>query len=119
MAASVALFVSGEVALVDAPRRLSFLARVWHCALVPMLGMESVIDLAAETVGAMKPWTRAYEDISSKPLRAVVARGSAAIRSEVIVTVGALRGDTDTDADLRLCFRGAYHETASRHGSQN
>ena len=65
--------------------------------------METVIYMARELLGAMKPRASANEDASGEPFRAVVACGSTIIRSDVIVTVRAVRGNADLDADLRLC----------------
>src|SRR5580700_1268075 len=104
MAASVSFFVPSEVGFVDTSRRFSFLTRLRQCAFISVLWMVSGIDVAAEIARAMKPWTRTYEDIARKPLRAVVSRRRAAIGGDVIVTVGTFRGDTNSDADLRLCI---------------
>ena len=93
MPTPVALFVAGEMCLIDTPRRLRLLAGIWHRALVPMLRVVGIIDVTAEIAGAMKPRTRAYKHIPGKPLWAVVAGRSAAIRSHVVITVGT-RGAT-------------------------
>jgi hypothetical protein len=87
VAAAIALLVSGEVALIDPLCRIGFLAAARHRALVAIIGMEVSVDVATKAAGAMKPWARADEHVASKPLRAIVAGGSAAIRSGVIVTV--------------------------------
>jgi hypothetical protein len=67
-----------------------------------MVRVESVIHMADEIAAAMKPRPSANEDAAAKPLRTVVTSGSAGIRSDVIVTIGTLRSDSDFDADLSL-----------------
>jgi hypothetical protein len=103
---------------VDALGPLGPLSTVWHCALITMLRMESVVYLATEFAGAMKPRAGANEDLPVKPFWAVVARGSTPIRSGVIVAVGTFRGDTDVDAELSLCFRDACREAAPSNCGQ-
>ena len=88
VAAAITLFVSGEVALIDPLRRIGFLAPARHRALVAIIGMEVSVDVATKVAGAMKPRARADEHAASEPLRAIVAGGSTAIRSGVIVAVG-------------------------------
>jgi hypothetical protein len=116
--ASITLFVSLEMLFIDALGRLGPLPTVWHCAPITMLWMESVIYVATELAGAMKPRSGANEDLPIKPFWAVVAGGSTPVRSGVIIAVGTLRGDTDVDADLSLCFRGAYREAAPSNRTQ-
>src|ERR1700719_895757 len=119
VATSIPFFISLEVGAVDALRRLGLLATIWQCALVTMLWMVTIVDVAPEFAGAMKPRARANEDFAIKPFRAVIARGSAVIRSGVVVTIGTFRGDTDIDADLRLGFRGAGRDTHSGNCGQH
>jgi hypothetical protein len=79
--------------------------------------METVIYMAREILGAMKPRASANEDASVKPLRAVVACGSTVIRSDVIVTIRAVRGDADLDADLTLCVGWGCREADATNGA--
>src|ERR1700691_808006 len=58
VAAAIALFVSGEVALIDPLRRIGFLASFRHRALVAIIGMQVSIDVATKVAGAMKPRAR-------------------------------------------------------------
>src|SRR5208283_207609 len=104
VAASIARLVALEMRAIDALGRLSFLAAFWCRAIIAVLRMETVIHVALEFVGAMKPRASANEDFATKPFRAVVAGGSTVIRSDVIVTVGAIRSHADDDVDLSLCF---------------
>jgi len=89
---SVPLFVSPKVASIDALGRLALLARPWQCARVTVVWMVGVVYAAAKFARPVKPRTRADEDVPVEPLRAVVARGSTAIRSDVIVPIGAKSG---------------------------
>jgi hypothetical protein len=105
VAPSVALFISFEMGLVYAPRRLWLLAAVWHWALIAVFWMEGIIDVAMKAFGAMKPRTSANKDTTSEPLRTVVPGWRTAIWSDVVVTVGTFRCNTKADADLRLSSR--------------
>jgi hypothetical protein len=104
VATSIAFFVSFEVGAIDPLCRLGFLATVWLGALVALLWVEAVIYVASELGLPMKPRAGADEDIPSKPLRPVIARRRTVIRSDVIVTIGALRSYPDLNADLSLRF---------------
>jgi hypothetical protein len=81
--------------------------------------METVIYVALEVTGAMKPWTGAYEDVSRKPLRTVVAGGSTGIRSGVIVAIGTFGSYSDGDVGLSLRFGGRSREADSSNSSQH
>jgi hypothetical protein len=111
MTASITLFVSLEMVFVHALRRLGALATAWHCALVTMVGMESVIYISAEIAGTMKPRAGANEDRPIKPLWAIVAGRSTVIGSDVIVAVGTFGSYADIDADLSVCARTRCRET--------
>jgi len=87
VATAVALFVSGEVALIDPLRRIGFLAPFRHRTLIAIIWMQVPVDVATKVAGAMKPRARADEYVAPKPFRAIVAGGSTAIRGGVIVTV--------------------------------
>jgi hypothetical protein len=113
VAASIAHFVPFEVRAIHTLGRLGFLAALRHRALVAVLRMVAVIDVALELISAMKPRAGANEDFSVKPFRTVVAGGGAVIRSDVIITIGAFRGYPDVEADLSLCLWGGSHETDS------
>ena len=62
-------------------------ANFWHRPLIAVLWVESVIDVALEVGGAMKPGAGTDENAAIEPFRPVVAVGNAVIRSIVIVTV--------------------------------
>jgi hypothetical protein len=65
----------------------------------------------------MKPRASANESVPVKPLRPVVAGGSTGIRSDVIVTIGTVRGYADFDRDLSLCLGGGSDEADSSNSS--
>ena len=105
MAASIAHFVSFEVGdLIDVLIRIGFLTTGWPGAVIAVLGMETVIYMAAKTFRAMEPRTDANENATREPLRAIVAVGGAVVWRNVIVTVGTIRRNSDIDADLSLRF---------------
>jgi hypothetical protein len=62
--------------------------------------MEAVVHVTPEIAGAMKPRAGADENVTAEPFRSVITGGSACIRSDIIVAVGAFRGYADCDADL-------------------
>src|ERR1700722_19793939 len=78
--------------------------------------MKTVVYVAVEVVGAMKPWTGTDKDAARKPFWTVVAIGSAAIRSGIVVAVGTIRrgSDVHTHADLRVCFGSRQREANSK-----
>jgi len=88
VATSIPSFVSTEVRTIDTLRRLRFLASFWSWTLIAVLRMETVIYVALEVAGAVKPWASANEAVAVKPLRTVIASGGTVIRSDVIVTIG-------------------------------
>jgi hypothetical protein len=110
VAPAVSLFVTFEVGLVHAPRRLGLLAAVRHCALIAVIWMEGIIDVAMEAFGAMKPRTSAYKDAAREPLRTVISGGRTAIRSGVVVAVRTFRCNTKADADLCISSRDECRE---------
>ena len=67
--------------------RRGFVANLGPGAVIAVLWVESVIDVALEVGGAMKPGAGTDENAAIEPFRPVVAVGNAVIRSIVIVTV--------------------------------
>ena len=96
---------------------IGFFTTSWPRAVIPMFGMEMVIYVAVEACRAVKPGAGANEDSAGKPLRAVVAVGSAVIRRDVIVPVGTFRRDADVDLHLSLCFGSSDREADCRNSS--
>ena len=118
VAAAVAHFVSFEVGdFINALVRLRAIARMWHWAVIAVIRIETVIYVAVELGGAVKPGANANENPARKPFRAVVAVGSTRVRSVVIVAVRASGLDPNGDADLGICFRsGDREEDSSNSG---
>jgi hypothetical protein len=118
VAATIAHFVAFEVGnVIDTLVGFGFFAAGWSWAAITVLGMEAVIYMAAEAFGAVKPRAHANEDAAAKPLRAVVAVGSAIIGRDVIVAIGTLRRDSDLDAYPRLCVGGGYRKADGSNSS--
>jgi hypothetical protein len=117
VAASIAYFVSLEVSAIDAFCRFGFLARFRRGAGIAVVRMETVVDVALEFVSAMKPRAGANEAVAVEPLGTVVASGSATVRSDVIVPVGAIGRYSDFDADLSFRFGSGSGDADSSNGS--
>jgi hypothetical protein len=117
VAPSVPHFVSFEVRTIDTLCRLGFLASFWQLALIAMLRMETVIYVALEVARAMKPRAGANEGVPGKPFWTVVSSGGTAIRSDIIVPIGTIRGYSDFDADLSLCYGSGSGEADSNNSS--
>jgi hypothetical protein len=116
--ASITHFVPFEVGnLIETLSRLGFVATVWLWALIAVLRMETVIYVALEVVSAMKPRASANEDATRKPFRSVVAVGGAVVWSDIIITVGTFRRDSDVDGYLSLCFGSSCHEADRSNSS--
>jgi len=119
VATSIARFVSLEVRTIDTLCRLGFLASFWRWAFIAVLWVETVVHVAPEIAGAMKPRASADEDLPAKPFRTVVAGGSTVIRSDVIVAIGTIRSHADGDGDLSFCFGSGSREAESGNSSQH
>jgi hypothetical protein len=103
---TIADFISLKVSnLIDRLRRLGSVANPRHWTFIAVVRMKMVVHVALERVRTMKPRASTDEDTTRKPFWAVVAVRSTAIRSGVIVTVRAVRGDTNVDGDLSLYLR--------------
>lgn len=102
VATSVARFIAVEVVKRHsaARREGTMIAVVW---VIP------VIYVAVETMRAMEPWASAKEDAASKPIRTVVAVGSAVVRRVVEIAVRAdwRRTKVDTDGYLSAVCAGS------------
>jgi hypothetical protein len=105
MTAAVAVvnLVSVEVPGRAVPPLSRPVAVMWVFAVVAVIRMVMVVNIAMEMLGTVKPWAGTDEDAICEPLGTVVAVGSAAIWRGIVVTVGTSRGHADTDADLRVC----------------
>src|SRR5580693_9139267 len=99
MAASVPHFVPFEMRGIDTSCRFRPLTHLGHGALIAVIRMETVIDVAVEMFVAMKPRANADEDAVVQPFRSVITGRSTGIRSDVIVAVRTLGSYADVDAD--------------------
>jgi hypothetical protein len=79
--------------------------------------MQTVIYVALKLTSPMKPWASANEAVPIKPFWTIVASGGTVVRSYVIVTIGTIRGYSDSDADLSLCIGGGSGEADSSDSS--
>ena len=59
-----------------------------------------MINVPVEMLRPMEPWSRSYEDTALKPFRAVITIGSAIVRWNLVITVGANRWGPDTNRNL-------------------
>jgi hypothetical protein len=88
----VSHFIASEmVDVIETLRRVTAIAMIWHRAAKSVMNIEVVVHVAAKVSRAVKPRAGANEDAARKPLRAVVAVGSAVVRSKVIVAIRACR----------------------------
>jgi hypothetical protein len=111
MAAPITHFIPFEIgSILGMLCGFGFLATLWRCTLIAVLRMVTVIYVATEVLATMKPWTGTDEDTTVKPLRPIVARGSAAIGRGVIIPIGTFRGDSNVNADLSLYFGSGHRE---------
>src|ERR1700722_11183887 len=111
--------VSFEVSAIDTLRWVGFLAAAGHRARVAVLWMEGVVHVAMKVGRTMKPLAGADEYAPGKPLRTVVACGSAAIRGDVVVTVRTIGCHPNIDAYLSLGFGDRGGEASSRNRRQH
>src|ERR1700744_1238971 len=74
-----------------------------HRAVIAVVRIVAVVDVAVETVRAVEPWAGTDEDATEEPVRAVVTVRSAVVRWIVEVAVRTdWRGtDIHPDCDLR------------------
>jgi hypothetical protein len=92
VANSIPHFIASEVVnVVDTLRRVRAIAMIWPRAAKSVMNIEMVVHVAAKVARTVKPRAGANEDAARKPLRAVVAVGSAVVWSKVIVAIGACR----------------------------
>ena len=114
---AIAHFISFEVFnVVDRPRGV--LTPGWDRALVSVVGMKMIVDVAVKTLRPVKPGADANEYAAGEPLGAVVAVGSSVVGSDVIVAVRTFRRGPHFDGNLRLGFGRAYGETECSHSCQ-
>jgi hypothetical protein len=116
--ASIPHLVSLEMRLIDASRRIGSLTPIWHGAVVTVFRMETIVNVAMEVGRTVKPRAGADENAAAEPFWTVVTGWRTAIRSNVVIAVGAFRSYADTDAHLSICDRDSQCEAGCRHGRQ-
>ena len=84
-----------------------------HWSVVTVVRIVAVIDVAVEAVRAMEPGASSDEHPASKPIRPIVAIGSAVIGGVVKVTVRAHGRRSDVNGNLSWCHRHAAHQCNS------
>ena len=99
---AVAHLISVEVLGGTMPAVMRSVSIMRVFAVVAMIRMIVIVDIAMEVFGAVKPRAGADKDAIGKPLRAVITVGSATVRRHIVITVRASGRDTDADADLGL-----------------
>jgi hypothetical protein len=119
MTTPVTHFIPFEMRLIDAPRRLRFLAAAWKGTPVAVIRVVAIVDVAVESGAPVKPWAGADENAAGKPFWAVVAGRSTIIGRDVVVAIRTLgcNSDVDADAHLSVCSWSDGSEAASGNGS--
>jgi len=116
--ASIPHFIRLEVCdLIEMIFRRGSLPTSRHRAVIAMIRMETIIHMAVEALGAVKPWTSANEDATCKPLRAVVTVWCAGVRRDVVIAVRTYRCDSNVDAHLGLGCGSNY--SAAEYSNSN
>jgi len=80
----------------------SLLSTTGDWAIVAIVRVKAVIDVAMKAVGTVEPGTGSDEYSAEKPVWAIVAVGGAVIGCVVKVAVGAIGGYSNVDADANL-----------------
>jgi len=107
MSAPIPHFIALEVRnVIDRVSLVGFVASVGRRAAIAVRNIVVVIHVTAEVGRPMKPRPHANEYAASEPFRAIVAIGSAGVRSVIVVAVRAIWGDSDANADLSCRFGG-------------
>ena len=108
--ANVAISVAGFISLEVGEWRGSASGQR---AVVSVVGVVAIIDVAVEAMGTVKPGAGSDEETTVEPIGAVVAVRSAIVGGIVEIAVGADRGGAKVDADRDLRGR---HRYAGEHG---
>jgi hypothetical protein len=108
VAAAIARFIGLEV--IEALR-----TALRKGAVVAVMGIEAIVHVSVKAGMAMEPGTRTDKDSAHKPVRAVVAVGSAVIGRVVEISVRAHRSDAYVDGNLGRAVRRTAHESKGKH----
>ena len=85
---------------------------------IAVMRIVAVINMPVETPRTVEPGSSSEKHSADKPVRAVIAIGSAVVGSVVVVSVGAYGGRpyVYAHADLSVCFfRSCLHQADSRN----
>ena len=88
MTLAIARFVPVEV--VECP-----FATPWKRTMVAVARVKTIVDMAVEAVGSVKPGTSSDKHATCKPVRAVITVGGTVVRGIVEVAIGANRSYAD------------------------
>jgi hypothetical protein len=116
MAATVTFFVTAKVFhMIQRVGGIRMIATVRERAVIAIVCIKVVINVAMEVVGSMKPRPGSNEHAARKPLGAIVAVRRAVIRRIVIISVRAngSGANINTDAHLSCLGLGAPHQADS------
>jgi hypothetical protein len=117
--ASIPHFIAFEVrGIVDTVFRSRFFAAGREWAFVTVVGMVVVIYVSAEVVRTMEPATGSDEDSAIEPLRAVIAIRGAVVGRNIVVAIGTVRGGSDFDGNLSVCWSGCCRESEAGESGQ-
>jgi hypothetical protein len=101
------------VNLVETLRRVRVIAMIWHRAGISVMHIEMVVHMAAKVSRAVEPRAGTNEDAACKPLRAVLAVGSAVKRSEVIIAIRTYGFVIEPVAEQIVCVGSSRREEHS------
>jgi hypothetical protein len=104
---SFTLFVAVEVFHVTVPSFAGLIASVRILAVVAVLRVIVVVNVAGEVLGTMEPWARSDKDTTVEPFGTVVAVGCTTVGRSIVVAVGARGGYADANGYLCFCCFGS------------
>lgn len=76
----------------------------WNGATVTATRIIAIVNVTVEALRSAKPWAGSDEKSATEPIRSIVAIRRTTVGGVVEVAVGAVRRQTDSDANLSLCF---------------
>jgi hypothetical protein len=87
-------------------------------AAISVTRIVAVVHVAVKIAMSVKPGACADERPATEPIRPIISVGSTAIRSVVIVAIGACRLNSDIDTNLGPCFETTSHQADSRNSGE-
>jgi hypothetical protein len=116
---AIARLVSVKVLRGTMPPLTRSVAVVRIFAVVAVIRMVMIVDMAVEVFRAAKPRAGSDEDATGKPLGTVITVSGATVRRDIIITIRTSGRYTDADADLGLCSGSARCNAETDDGSQS